>query len=343
MALQIQMRIFWQSIFKSFGFAFALQAEMSVLGESKREMHMTLNALPISRSRQMGRFQIGRLAYGCWRFSGTSISDARAKIGAALQIGANLIDTAAIYGLGKEGFGGAETALGDLLDADKGLREQMVLVTKAGIHPPIPYDSSKENLIQSCEDSLNRLKTDRIDVFLIHRPDLLTPFDEVAEALNTLRRQGKILEAGVSNFSTSQTRALQAFLEFPFAAIQPEISALTTQALFDGTLDMCQEWSITPMAWSPLAAGALATGTGSKNEEQLGRVVEILDRIADQNNTSRDVIALSWLLAHPAGIVPIIGSQNLSRIQNAESAFNIQMTRQDWYAILEASLGQRMP
>lgn len=304
---------------------------------------MTSNALPISRSRQMGQFQIGRLAYGCWRFSGTPISDARAKISAALEIGANLIDTAAIYGFGKQGFGGAEAALGDLLDADKGLREQMVLVTKAGIHPPIPYDSTKANLISSCEDSLKRLKTDRIDVFLIHRPDLLTPHEEVAEALNTLRRQGKILEAGVSNFSLPQTRALQAFMEFPFAAIQPEISALTTETLFDGTLDMCQEWSITPMAWSPLAAGALATGEGKPNNEQLNRVVTELDRIADETDTSRDIIALAWLLAHPAGIVPIVGSQNTARIAAASAAFDVQMTRQNWYSILSASLGHKLP
>lgn len=304
---------------------------------------MTTDALPISRSRQMGQFKIGRLAYGCWRFSGTPVSEARTKIRAALEIGANLIDTAAIYGFGKQGFGGAESALGELLDADKGLREQMVLVTKAGIHPPIPYDSSKANLIESCEASLKRLNTDRIDVFLIHRPDLLTPHEEVADALNTLRRQGKILEAGVSNFSTAQTRSLQAFMEFPFAAIQPEISALTTQTLFDGTLDMCQEWSITPMAWSPLAAGALATGETSKDKEQLARVVLELDRIASENETSRDSVALAWLLAHPSGIVPIIGSQKTERISATATAFDVTMTRQDWYSVLAASLGEKLP
>ncbi|MEP0521210.1 MAG: aldo/keto reductase [Hyphomicrobiales bacterium] len=304
---------------------------------------MTSNTLPISRSRKMGQFQIGRLAYGCWRFSGTSLPEARKKINTALEIGANLIDTAAIYGFGKEGFGGAEAALGDLLDADKGLREQMVLVTKAGIHPPIPYDSTKENLIQSCEASLQRLKTDRIDVFLIHRPDLLTPHEEVADALNTLRRQGKILEAGVSNYTLSQTRALQAFMEFPFAAIQPEISAMTTETLFDGTLDMCQEWSITPMAWSPLAAGALASGEGSADQGQLSRIMAELNRIADFTNTTPDIIALAWLLAHPARIVPIIGSQKTERISAASAALDVKLARQDWYSILTASLGHKLP
>lgn len=304
---------------------------------------MTSDTLPISRSRQMGQFKIGRLAYGCWRFSGTPISEARAKISAALEIGANLIDTAAIYGFGKEGFGGAEAALGDLLDADKGLREQMVLVTKAGIHPPIPYDCTKENLIQSCEASLQRLKTDRIDVFLIHRPDLLTPHEEVADALNTLRRQGKILEAGVSNYTLSQTRALQAFMEFPFAAIQPEISAAATETLFDGTLDMCQEWAIAPMAWSPLAAGALATGKTSGDQNQLSRIMAELERISGDANTSRDIVALAWLLAHPAGIVPIIGSQKTERISAAAAAFDVKLTRQDWYSVLAANLGHKLP
>lgn len=337
------MRYFEYLILPTTEVTYALQEETRMLGESKRERPMTANALPISRDRKMGQFQIGRLAYGCWRFSGTPVAEARAKISAALEIGANLIDTAAIYGFGKEGFGGAEAALGDLLDADKGLREQMVLVTKAGIHPPIPYDSTKENLIQSCEASLKRLKTDRIDVFLIHRPDLLSPHEEVAAALNTLRRQGKILEAGVSNFTLAQTRALQAFMEFPFAAIQPEISAMTTDALFDGTLDMCQEWSITPMAWSPLAAGALATGKASKYEDKLARIVVELDRIAADAGASRDIIALAWLLAHPAGIVPIIGSQKIERISAASAAFDVKMTRQDWYSVLTASLGHKLP
>nr|WP_306264721.1 aldo/keto reductase [Pararhizobium sp. IMCC3301] len=304
--------------------------------------------LNLQRSGKMGRFEIGRLAYGCWRFSGSSLTEARSKLGAALESGANLIDTAAIYGLRTEGFGGAESALGDLLDADKGLREQIVLVTKAGIHPPLPYDSTRDNLISSCEASLQRLKTDRIDVFLIHRPDLLASHEEVAGALNTLRREGKILEAGVSNYSLAQTRALQAFVDFPFVATQPEISALATDALFDGTLDMCQEWSMTAMAWSPLAAGALATGAlatgrGSSDEAQLARIVAEIDRIAGANETSREAVALAWLLAHPAGIVPIIGSQQPDRIKAAALAFDVQMTRRDWYAILEASLGRKMP
>ncbi len=301
-------------------------------------------SLDLSRRRKLGSFEVGRLAYGCWRFAGTAVEDARAKLEAALEIGASLIDTADIYGYGETGFGEAEERLGDLFAATPGLREKVTLVTKGGITPPAPYNSGKEYLISAAEASLTRLKTDVIDIYLIHRPDLLSAPEEVADALATLRAEGKIREAGVSNYTVAQTRALQSFIDFPLAAMQPEISALTLDALFDGTLDLALECGLTPMAWSPLAGGALATGRANGGDEaRLVRIVEALDAIAAENETGRDAVGLAWLLAHPAGIIPIVGSQNPERIRAASAAFDVKITRRQWYGVLEASLGAPMP
>lgn len=302
-------------------------------------------ALAIGREQVFLERRIGRLSYGCWRFPGTPQNSIGEKIDAALSVGANLFDTAAIYGFGGAGFGAAEAMLGQYFSDAPSARDAMVLVTKGGITPPSPYDSSANHLTASCEASLKRLHTDRVDVFLVHRPDNLTGHEEVAGALSALVESGKTRAVGVSNYSVEQTRALQSFLDMPLAVTQPEVSALATDALFDGTLDHVQTAGLLPMAWSPLAGGALATGTmpSGYDEERFMDLITALDRVAEENETTRDCIALAWLLAHPAGIVPIIGTQSPDRIRSAAGAFDVTMNRRDWYAILEASLGRRMP
>lgn len=304
----------------------------------------TDDPLPLQRSRRLGPFEIGRLAYGCWRFAGTGVEEARIKLEAALEIGANVVDTADVYGYGKTGFGEAEERLGDLLAATPGLRERVVLVTKGGVQPPIPYDSRRDYLIGACEASLRRLKVDVVDVYLVHRPDLLAPHEEVARALNELRQAGKIREAGVSNYTVAQTRALQHFLDFPLVVTQPEISAWTADAIVDGTLDYAQEAALTPMAWSPLAGGAVATGIVHADEsERFEAVIDALDQIAETVRAARDAVGMAWLLAHPAGIVPIIGSQSVERIRRAADAYSVPINRRQWYSVLEARLGRKMP
>lgn len=289
----------------------------------------------LTRETQLAGRKVGRLAYGCWRFAGSHVAAAQAKVEAALSVGANVLDTAAIYGFGAEGFGDAEARLGDLFASQPGLRDQVAVVTKGGIAPPEPYDSRAASLIESAENSLRRLRSEQVELFLIHRPDNLVHPAEMAEALTALRDSGKIAEAGVSNFSPAQLSALQAHLDFPLAATQPEISLSRTEPLFDGVLDQAMELGVLPMAWSPLGGGALMTGSGPICTE--------LDRIAGENGADRGAVALAWLLAHPAGIMPIIGSQNPDRIRAAGAAFDLKMTRRDWYALLEASLGHKMP
>ncbi len=299
--------------------------------------------IAITRQGRIGPFVCGRISYGCWRFSSSTTAEARAKIQAAHDIGANLIDTAAIYGFGEEGFGEAEKRLGAAFAEAPDLRKNSVLVTKAGIHPPMPYDSRADTLISSCEQSLDRLQTDVIDIFLIHRPDLLVSFQEVAGALTHLRDAGKIREAGVSNFTPHQIRALQAHLDFPLVATQPEFSPLQTNPLDDGTLDIAQELSLGVLAWSPLGGGRLIDGAQAPAGSAQARVMDALGAIAQKTGCGVDHVALSWVLAHPANLFAIIGTQNLDRIAASARAFDVEMTRRDWYSVLEAARGAPMP
>lgn len=299
--------------------------------------------LTVSQHARIGPFEVGALAYGCWRFAGSTVAQAAEKIAAALEIGANLVDTAAIYGFGAEGFGAAEAVLGEVYGTDPGLRAQTVLVTKGGIHPPVPYDSRASNLIASCEASLARLGTDVIDVFLIHRPDLLASYDEVAEALTQLRAAGKIREAGVSNFTHTQIRALQSKLDFPLVANQPEFSPLASAPLEDGTLDIAQELGQAVMAWSPLGGGRLTAAHNPAAGTQEARVLAVLGDLAARENVGIDHVALAWVLCHPAVSVALIGTQNLTRIRESAKAYDVRLSRSDWYDVLVAARGQAMP
>jgi predicted oxidoreductase len=294
--------------------------------------------------RSLGRssLKVSPLAWGMWRFQGDDVAHAQSLVEAAFAAGITLFDTADIYGLGgADGFGGAERLLGKVFAAAPHLRQRMVLATKGGIEPGTPYNSSPAYLIEACEASLKRLNTDHVELYQIHRPDLLAHPEQVAETFYRLRKAGKILEAGVSNFTTSQTRALQAWLDFPLAATQPEFSALHIEPLTDGVLDLAQETRLSVLAWSPLAGGRLMAPPADQPRVQ--RVAEALDAVAAQQGATRDAVAIAWVLAHPTGAIPIIGSQSPARIQAAAKALDIQLSRAEWYAILTASRGERLP
>ncbi|MEL7480862.1 MAG: aldo/keto reductase [Pseudomonadota bacterium] len=289
---------------------------------------------------------VGCVAYGCWRFAGTSAADARKKIETALDHGMTLIDTADIYGFGEPaGFGGAEALLGEVLAGTPGLRDRMVLATKGGITPPTPYDSSYDYLIAACKASLTRLNTDFVDLYQIHRPDLLAPMPETARALNDLVKQGHVRHIGVSNFTVSQTRALQAHLDVPIVTTQPEFSAWHQDPITDGTLDWASETGAACLAWSPLAGGRLATGQPGEEDDpvRFGAILSTLDRLADAHKVDRTTIALAFTLRHPAGIIPIIGTQRTDRIIEAATAATVQLSRRDWYDLVEARRGAPMP
>ncbi len=295
------------------------------------------NAVPLGRS----GLQVAPLGWGMWRFVGLDVTTARANLQAALESGCTLFDTADIYGLGTEGgFGAAETLLGRVLRDAPELRARMVLATKAGIEPPLPYNSSAHYLIGACEASLRRLGVGQVDLLQIHRPDLLAHPAEVSSALETLHRQGKIRAAGVSNYSAAQTRALLQYLPLPLATMQPEYSALAIEPLVDGVLDLALERGIGVLAWSPLAGGRLA-GHGA-NEREV-RVIAVLDALARRHAVSRAVICCAWVMAHPARPVPLIGSQSPARIRDVAGAGAIQLAPHEWYQVLEASRGVPMP
>jgi len=259
---------------------------------------------------------------------------------AALDAGITFLDTADIYGFdGQGGFGDAEALLGEVLAADPSLRDRMVLATKGGILPPLPYDQSPDYLRKAIDDSLRRLKVDSVDLWQIHRPDILAHPQEVSRVLDDAVASGKVKALGVSNFTMSQIAALQHFLGQKLVSTQPEISPLRITCLENGELDQAMLLGLTPLAWSPLGGGRLAAPESERDKA----VAAALDIVAEAQGVSRTVAAYSWLMAHPAGIVPIIGSQNAERIAEGAEALRVRWTRAEWYAVLVAARGVPLP
>ena len=288
---------------------------------------------------------VAPLGWGMWRLAELGEASPRERVEAALEAGCTLFDTADVYGSRRgSGFGTAESLLGAVLREAPQLRARMVLATKAGIVPPLPYDSSAEHLLAACDASLQRLGVECIDLYQIHRPDLLAHPSEVAQAMERLRRAGKIRAAGVSNYSAPQFEALAAHLPFALASVQNEFSPLAIEGLDDGTLDAAMRRGTAVIAWSPLAQGRLATAAGELSDSpRTDRVIAALEAIARRDGTSRTAVAYAWVMAHPARPVPLIGSQNPARIREARTAYAVHLTREDWYGILAAARGARLP
>lgn len=285
---------------------------------------------------------ISPLAWGMWRLAedGRTAADAARLVHAALDAGITLLDTADIYGFdGTGGFGDAEALLGEVLAAEPGLRARMVLATKGGILPPLPYDQSPAYLNAAIDASLRRLHTDVIDLWQVHRPDILAHPLEVARVLDDAVAAGKIRTLGVSNFTIHQIAALQHFLGHKLVATQPEISPLRIACFENGELDQAMTMGLVPLAWSPLGGGRLAAPA----DERAHAVAAALDKVAKAQGVSRTVAAFAWLMAHPAGIVPIVGSQQADRIREAAQAAQVRWTREEWYAVLVAARGERLP
>ena len=282
----------------------------------------------------------GPLAFGCWRFVGMSPDDAQKRLEAALGLGMNLVDTADVYGLdwGGTAFGQAEELLGAVLKQSPNLRSRMVLASKGGIQPGVPYDSSDSYLRAAVEASLRRLNTDVIDLYQIHRPDLFTHPADLAKTLTNLRTEGKIREVGVSNFTVAQIDALAHLLTFPLATSQPEFSAANLTPIRNGEFDRLMQSKITPLAWSPLAGGRLATGKDLPEE-----LIQTLDELATRESVNRSAVALAFVLSHPARPVAIVGTQNPEHLRSAASCLSVHLDRRDVYRIIEASEGVPLP
>ena len=288
---------------------------------------------------------MGPLGVGCWRFVARPDDELRAVLETGLDLGMNLVDTADIYGLGWGGqaFGEAEENLGRILADAAHLRGRMVLATKGGIVPGVPYNSGRDAITAACEASLRRLRTDVIDLYQIHRPDMLTHPAELAEALSGLRAAGKIREVGVSNFAPSQHEALAAHLPFAVASTQPEFSAVHLAPLRDGTLDLCMRDGVLPLAWSPLGGGRLGGGRLADGSGVRPELLATLDRLAAREGVDRATVAVAFVLAHPARPVALVGTQRPERLSGLAAAAAVHLDRSDVYDIVEASEGQRLP
>jgi len=293
-----------------------------------------------------------RLAYGCWRLANNKEDPSAGKraVTAAYEAGYTLFDNADIYGGGE-----AEKMLGAALKEISGMRERVLVLTKCGVrhgdhsNPNLPnrWDFSAEHILRSCEESLQRLGIETIDVYMLHRPDFLADPEEIAKAFEQLRAAGKVRFFGVSNFRPSLVTALQRACPMPLILHQVEISLAKLDTFTDGTLDQCLAEHITPMAWSPLAAGLIGDGAKRLLPAQQGyrpdKFLADLEAIAKARNTSRTVIAFSWLLKHPGKIIPIVGSVNPERIREATKAPELELSREEWYRLLNAARGEPLP
>ena len=290
-----------------------------------------------------------RLAYGCMRLVGDGSANARASgkaaVRAAIEAGYTHFDHADIYGAGE-----CEKLFGEVIRERPGVRESLLITSKCGIRTsgdgrkahPKRYDFSREHITSSVEGSLNRLGVERLDLLLLHRPDFLLDAHDVAETFEILRTSGKVREFGVSNFRPSQFSLLQRVCDVRLVVNQLEINIDNMGVFFDGTLDQCQELGVTPMAWCPLGGVAYRGWAGTLSREQSQRIDAELARQSEVYETEPANIVLAWLLRHPAGIVPIVGSIRAARIAMAARSIDIDYSREDWYRLLEAREGQEV-
>jgi len=299
-------------------------------------------------------FDVARLSYGCMRISGTwdpdEVTQERWEIGekaviAAYEAGYTLFDHADIYCAGR-----CEQIHGSVLKKIPSMRDEIVIATKCGIRfpgDPTPesphrYDFSAEHIVASCDKSLARLGIDTIDIYQLHRPDLLMNPGEVASAFEKLHAAGKVRYFGVSNFLPSFVSCLQSGLRAPLTVNQVEIHLGRLDCLNDGTLDQCIEKNITPLSWSPLGGGWLGTG-GTTTDPVRQKLLDLLDQKAEEYGVTRTAISLAWLLKHPGKIIPIVGSTKKANIEAATKADAIDLSREDWYRILVAARGKGLP
>ncbi len=312
---------------------------------------------------------VSRLAYGTWHLGGdwnkTPPTDDRKQraarlIGAAVDCGINHIDLADIYTMGK-----SDEVVGYALQQDASLRDKLVLQEKCGIvlgsdpdfGPPQRYDFRYEHLVRSVETSLGRVGTDRFDILALHRPDPLIEYEEVARAFDELHASGKVRYFGVSNHTAGQIALLQKHLHQPIVLNQLEVNLLHHHLISDGMLanmdddrhshaagllDFCRLNQIMVQAWSPTAGGKVFAA-GSDSTDQQRRLAKEISTIANERETTDDAIALAWLLRHPAGIQPILGTRDTQRIGRSVLADDITLSRVEWYQLLEAARGQPVP
>jgi predicted oxidoreductase len=285
-----------------------------------------------------------RIVYGAWRLNdGQDNTPALAlkKIQACVDIGITSFDHADIYGNYS-----CEALFGAALKLNASLKQKIQTITKCDImlksdlfpdRKTKHYDTSPQHIRASVEASLQRIGVDVIDVLLLHRPDPMMDAVATGACLDELVKIGKIRAAGVSNFKPWDWTLLQTHMRTPLVTNQIELSLLARDPFTDGTLAQAQQLGAPPMAWSPLAGGALFASDGAAL-----RLRPALQRVADEYGVGIDAVAVAWLLAHPARIVPVMGTNNLQRIAKLGDAFKVKMHRETWFELLELAAGHEV-
>ncbi|WP_296642526.1 aldo/keto reductase [Roseinatronobacter sp.] len=288
---------------------------------------------------------LSRLVYGMWRLgddADTSPAHVQAKVEACLAQGISTMDQADIYG-GYE----AEAILGAAFRAAPGLRDKVELVTKCDIVAPVGkyasarvkhYDTSARHIRASVEASLTHMATDHIDLLLIHRPDPMMDPHETGAALDALVTEGKVRAVGVSNFRPWDWDLLQSAMATQLCTNQIEMSLIARDSFTNGDLAHLQRLGVPPMAWSPLAGGGLF-GEG----DAAMRLRPHLEHHATAQGVGTDAVAIAWLLAHPARILPVLGTNSLERIARIADATRVMLSREDWFELWTAAAGQEVP
>jgi len=283
-----------------------------------------------------------RIVYGMWRIgddADTSPRHVQAKVEACLEQGITTMDQADIYG----GYT-AEAILGNGLREAPSLRDKIEIVTKCGIVAPAGrhssarvkhYDTGAKHINESVEASLRDMNTDRVDLLLIHRPDPMMDPEETGETLDALVASGKVRSVGVSNFRPWDFSLLQSNMTEELVTNQIEISLAETSAFTNGDLAYLQERALPVMAWSPLGGGSLMGKDGS--------LPDALERIAQEKSVDAAAVAVAWLLAHPAKILPVMGTNNLARIASISDAEKVEMDRQTWFELYTLANGREVP
>lgn len=297
-----------------------------------------------------GAINASVISLGCMRINSLSKDEAARLINTALEEGIDFFDHADIYGGGK-----SEELFADAVGMNPGIREKFIIQTKCGIRNGY-FDFSKEHILNSIDGSLKRLKTDYIDVLLLHRPDTLMEPEEVAEAFSILNRSGKVRHFGVSNQNPMQIELLSKYLEQKILFNQLQLSITNTGMIDSGLnvnmqidrsvdrdgsiLEYCRLKGITIQAWSPFQYGFFE-GVFLDNDK-FSELNSKINEIADMKGVTNSAIAIAWILRHPAGIQPIVGTTNAKRLKDICKAAQVDMTRQEWYEIYRAA-GNKLP
>lgn len=273
-------------------------------------------------------------------------AEAERFVQTALEAGANFFDHADIYGNGT-----CEEIFADAIHMNDDIREKIILQSKCGIRPGVMFDFSKEHILEAVDGSLQRLKTDYLDVLLLHRPDALVEPEEVAEAFDILERAGKVRHFGVSNQKPMQIELLKRWVKQPIVANQLQLSITNATMISNGinvnmendaaidrdgsVLDYCRLHDITVQPWSPFQYGFFE-GVFLDNDK-FPELNQKINEIADKYEVTNTTIAIAWLLRHPARMQPVTGTTNVNRLKDCCKASDVYLTREEWYEIYRAA------